>query len=158
MAVPHARQSAEDGRSAVRLLKRRGVDLIKVHDNTPREVFFAIAEEARRQSLPLAGHLPRGITAEEAIGAGQRDIEHLSNMSLWRSCSGDAEYRPEPCRPFFEMLARRGVWQTPTLAAMTEIMTVGTPASAVSADRLAYASRSLRAMWALNQGTFATPG
>jgi imidazolonepropionase-like amidohydrolase len=150
-------KSAEDGRNAVRLLKRRGVDLIKVHDNTSREVFFAIAEEARRQDLPLAGHVPRGMTAEEVIGAGQRDIEHLSNMSLWRSCSGGAEYRREPCRPFFEMLARRGVWQTPTLAAMTEIMTVGTPASAVSADRLAYASRSLRAMWAGNQGAFATP-
>jgi imidazolonepropionase-like amidohydrolase len=150
-------RSAEDGRSAVRLLKRRGVDLIKVHDNTPREVFFAIAEEARRQSLPVAGHVPRGMTAEEVIGAGQRDIEHLSNGSLWRRCSSGEAYRPEACRPFFEMLARRGVWQTPTLAATAEIMTVGTPASEVKADRLAYASQSLRKMWAGNQGTFGTP-
>jgi imidazolonepropionase-like amidohydrolase len=150
-------RSAADGRSAVRLLKRRGVDLIKVHDNTPRVVFFAIADEARRQSLPVAGHVPRGMTAEEVIGAGQRDIEHLSNGSLWKRCSGGEEYRPEACRPFFEMLARRGIWQTPTLAATAEIMTVGTPASEVKADRLAYASQSLRKMWAGNQGTFGTP-
>src|SRR5437667_332572 len=110
---------------------------------TAREAFFAIAEEARRQNLPLAGHVPLALTAEEAIGAGQRDIEHLSNMSLWKPCSGGSTYRPEACRPFFEMLARRGVWQTPTLVAMTELMTVGTPASAIGADRLAYASRSL---------------
>jgi imidazolonepropionase-like amidohydrolase len=150
-------KTAADGRSAVRLLKRRGVDLIKVHDNTPRDVFFAIAAEARLQNLPLAGHVPRGLTVEDVVEAGQRDIEHLSNGSLWKSCSGSEVYRPEPCRRFFEMLARRGVWQTPTIAAMSEILTVGTAASAVSADRLAYASRSLREMWAGNQGAFATP-
>jgi hypothetical protein len=37
--------NAEEAREAVRDLKRRGVDFIKVHNNTPREVFFAIAEE-----------------------------------------------------------------------------------------------------------------
>ena len=57
--------------AAVQLLKRRGVDLIKVHDNTPRDVFFAIAEEARRQNLPLAGHVPLGLTVEQVIDAGQ---------------------------------------------------------------------------------------
>ena len=45
--------------SAVQLLERRGVDLIKVHNFTSRDVFFAIAEETRRQGLPLAGHVPR---------------------------------------------------------------------------------------------------
>ena len=32
------------------LLKKRGMDLVKVHDNTPAAVFFAIAEEARRRA------------------------------------------------------------------------------------------------------------
>lgn len=150
-------KTAEDGRAAVQLLKRRGVDLIKVHDNTPRDVFFAMAEEARRQNLPLAGHVPRGLSVEEVIEAGQRDIEHLSNSELWRPCSGGQEYRAAACRPFFDMLARRGIWQTPTLAAVSEIATIGTSASAVSADRLAYAGPSIRAMWAGNQGLFATP-
>lgn len=150
-------KTAEDGRAAVQMLKRRGVDLIKVHDHTPRDVFFAIAEEAHRQNLPVAGHVPIGVTAEEAVNAGQRDIEHLLNMSLWKPCSGGDTYRPAACRPFFEMLARRGVWQTPTLVAMSELMTVGTPASALRGDRLAYASRSLRTMWAGNQRAFATP-
>ena len=48
-------KTADDGSAAVQLLKRRGVDLIKVHDHTPREAFFAIAEEARRQNLPARG-------------------------------------------------------------------------------------------------------
>jgi len=150
-------KTAEDGRAAVQLLKRRGVDLIKVHDHTPREAFFAIADEARRQNLAVAGHIPLGLTAEQVVDAGQRDIEHLSNLALWRPCSGGQKYSPEACRLFFEMLARRGVWSTPTLAAMSELLTIGTPASTVSADHMAYASKSLRAMWAGNQ-SISTPG
>ncbi len=148
-------KTAEDGRAAVQLLKRRGVDLIKVHDHTPHDAFFAIAQEARRQHLPLAGHIPLGLTAEQVIDAGQGDIEHLPNQ-LWRRCSGGTTYHPEACRPFFEMLARRGVWQTPTLMAMSEIVTIGTAASMLKADRLAYAGKSLRAFWAGNQ-TLAGP-
>jgi imidazolonepropionase-like amidohydrolase len=150
-------KTAEDGRAAVQQLKRRGVDLIKVHDHTPREAYFAIAEEARRQNLRLAGHVPNGLTVEQVIDAGQDDIEHLSNWQLWRPCSGGAEYRPEACRPFFHMLARRGIWQTPTLVGASELATIGTPASALSADRMAYAGKSIRDMWAGNQSLFATP-
>jgi imidazolonepropionase-like amidohydrolase len=51
-------KNGDEGRAAVQLLKRRGVDLIKVHNFTPRDAFFAIADEARRQNLPLAGHVP----------------------------------------------------------------------------------------------------
>ena len=147
-------KTAEDGRAAVQLLKRRGVDLIKVHDHTPPDAFFAIAEEARRQNLPLAGHVPVALTVEQVIEAGQRDIEHLSNLELWRPCSGGLEYRPEACRSFFDMLARRSIWQTPTLAFWSEVATIGTPASAVSADQMAYVGKSQKHFWAVNQGTF----
>src|SRR5262245_10110393 len=121
-----------DGTAAVQTLKRQGVDLIKVHDHTPREAFFAIADEARRQNLPLAGHIPMGLTVEEVVDAGQRDIEHLDNWTLWRRCTENRVYRSDLCQPLFEMLASRGVWQTPTLAAAAEIATIGTPASNIS--------------------------
>jgi len=145
-------KTADEGRAAVQLLKMRGVDLIKVHDNTPMPVFFAIAEEARRQGLPLAGHVPRGLTVEQVVDAGQHSIEHLSNGRMWRTCSGGGTYRPDACRPFFEMLAQKGVWQTPTLVAIAEILSIGTPRSEVSAEQMAYAGKQIRAMWAGNQG------
>jgi imidazolonepropionase-like amidohydrolase len=145
-------KTADEGRVAVRLLKTRGVDLIKVHDNTPMPVFFAIADEARRQGLPLAGHVPRGLTVEQVVEAGQRSIEHLSNGRLWRGCSGGATYQPDACRRFFEMLAQKGVWQTPTLVAIAEILSIGTSRSEVSADQMAYAGKQIREMWAGNQG------
>ena len=148
-------RNGDEGRAAVQLLKRRGVDLIKVHNFTPRDAFFAIADEARRQNLPIAGHVPLKVTVEEGIQAGITSIEHLSeDGKVWKACSGGTQYRPELCRPFFEMLARRGVWQTPTLVTLSELAVVGTPASAVNPDHLAYANRQMREMWAGNQSFF----
>jgi Amidohydrolase family len=63
--------------SAVDMLKRRGVDFIKVQDALPRDIYLAIAEAARRNRLPLAGHIPPTVTATEAVEAGQDSIEHL---------------------------------------------------------------------------------
>lgn len=150
-------RTVEEGRSAVQLLHRRGIDLIKVHNHTPRAAFFGIAEETRRHKLPLAGHVPINVTAEEAIDAGMSNIEHLSETRLWMPCSGGEEYRRDACRPFLEMLARRGIWQTPTLSALSELATIGTSASAIGAEQMAYAGKRLKDMWAGNQKLFATP-
>jgi imidazolonepropionase-like amidohydrolase len=148
-------RNPDEGRAAVQLLKRRGVDLIKVHNFTPRDVFFAIAGEARRQHLPVAGHVPLKVTIQEGVDAGMVTIEHMSEDGrVWKACSGGAQYRPDACRPFFEMLARRGVWQTPTLVASSEIAVIGTPASAISRDHLAYANKRFLEFHARNQSFF----
>jgi Amidohydrolase family len=151
-------KTAEDARAAVRLLKKRGVDLVKVHNFTPRDAFFAIADEARQQDLAFAGHVPLKVTIQEAVDAGISSIEHLSEGGrVWKACSGEAEYRREPCKPFFETLARRGVWQTPTLFAMSEGFggTLGKATSAVPAEQYAFANAEMRALWADNQALFA---
>jgi Amidohydrolase family len=148
-------RNPDEGRATVQLLKRRGVDLIKVHNFTPRDVFFAIVEEARRQQLPVAGHVPLKVTIQEGVDAGMVTIEHMSEDGrVWKACSGGAQYRPDSCRPFFEMLARRRVWQTPTLVASSELAVIGTPASAISRDQLAYANKAFLEMHAGNQSFF----
>lgn len=76
---------ATGARRAVRFLKQAGADFIKVYDGVPRESYFAVADEAKRQNIPFAGHVPAGVTAFEASDAGQRSIEHLGN--ILRSCS-----------------------------------------------------------------------
>jgi hypothetical protein len=148
-------RNPDEGRAAVQLLKRRGVDLIKVHNFTPRDVFFAIVDEARRQQLPVAGHVPLKVTIQEGVDAGMVTIEHMSEDGrVWKACSGGAQYRPDACRPFFEMLARRHVWQTPTLVALAELAVIGTPASAISPDQLAYANKRFLEFHAANQSFF----
>jgi hypothetical protein len=68
---------AAEARRAVRTFKQRGVDFIKIYSLLGREAFFALAEEAKVQGLPFAGHLPIYVRAREASDAGQRSIEHL---------------------------------------------------------------------------------
>jgi imidazolonepropionase-like amidohydrolase len=141
-------RNAEDARAAVRDLKRRGVDFIKVHDSTPRDAFFAIADETAKLGLPFAGHVPFDVTVEEAADAGMRSIEHLANYRVYGECSGRGAYSAAGCKARFAKLTAKHVWQTPTVAffrALPELF---------SGTRMAhgeYASDSLRAMTRKNR-------
>ena len=73
-------KTPDEGRRAVRDLKAKGVDLIKVYDILPREAYFAIADEAKKQRLPFVGHVPTAITTIEASDGGQKSIEHLGKI------------------------------------------------------------------------------
>ena len=109
--------NAQDIRQVVRANLARGVDFIKVHNNTPREAFFAIAEEAPRLGLPVAGHIPFAVTIAEGAASGMRTIEHFSESRVFRECAGTSQpYDATRCQPLFDELANRGIWQTPTLA------------------------------------------
>lgn len=104
----------DDARAAVRMLKQRGVDLIKTQSLIPRDAFFAMADEATRIGIPFEGHVPREITAMEAITARQRSFEHLIGVS-------------DTASALIKALAQHQVWQCPTV-----INSVGTPADFVS--------------------------
>lgn len=80
VAVP----DAATGRQMVNQLKQRGVDFIKVL-SPPREAYFAILDEAHKQGMQVAGHVPEGVSAEEASEAGQFSIEHLSGVLMGAS-------------------------------------------------------------------------
>jgi imidazolonepropionase-like amidohydrolase len=69
-----------DARQAVRKVKATGADFIKVYSVLPREAYFAIADEARKQGLPFAGHVPIAVSVKEAAEAGQKSIEHLTGI------------------------------------------------------------------------------
>jgi imidazolonepropionase-like amidohydrolase len=68
------------GREAVDQQQRRGADFIKVYDRLPRDVYFAIADEAHKRGIPFEGHVPESVTAAEASDAGQKSIEHLTSV------------------------------------------------------------------------------
>ena len=62
---------------------------IKVYERLPREAYFAIADEAKRQGIHFAGHVPEAVTPAEASEAGQASIEHLSHfLEHCRSMTG----------------------------------------------------------------------
>jgi hypothetical protein len=77
--------NAEEGRAAVDMLKRKKSDFIKVQSLLSREAYFAIAEQARKRGITFVGHVPDDVTPAEASDAGQRSIEHFTNVL--RACS-----------------------------------------------------------------------
>ncbi|HLJ49706.1 MAG TPA: amidohydrolase family protein [Bryobacteraceae bacterium] len=118
----------EDGRKAVGMLKSRGVDFIKIQSGVPREAYFAIAEEAKKEGIEFEGHVPDGVRASEAITAGQRTFEHL--IGIFEASSPDEDkyltgrktpgmfletYDPQREARIIELLAKNQTWQCPTL-------------------------------------------
>ena len=72
---------AESARQQVRLLKEAGADFIKIYELVEPEVFDVLADEARRQGLPTASHVPLTMTADVA-GPLVDSMEHLRNIEL----------------------------------------------------------------------------
>jgi imidazolonepropionase-like amidohydrolase len=123
------------GRQAVDMLHNRGVDFIKVQSGVPRDAYFAIAEETRRDHIEFEGHVPDAIRASEAIAAGQRTFEHL--IGIFEASSPDqniyltgsygdkqgtktvaklvSAYDPARERRIVALIAQHHVWQCPTL-------------------------------------------
>jgi len=130
--------TADAGRKAVRLLRSKGVDFIKIQSGVPRDAYPAIADEAKKQGVPFDGHVPDAIRASEAIAAGQRTFEHLIGIFEASTPDEDAflsrrygagkdpsvnkslvafldRYDPARERIIVERLAANRVWQCPTL-------------------------------------------
>ena len=114
-----------EARQAIIFLKEQGVDFIKIHNRVPRDAYFALADECRKQKITFAGHVPRGVSAEEASEAGQRSIEHtevLVEAAAFQQGSQAkspeqalATYTDERRKSLFAQFAKNGTWYCPTL-------------------------------------------
>jgi imidazolonepropionase-like amidohydrolase len=85
-----------ESRRAVDFVKQAGADFVKVKELVQRDCYFAIADEARKQGIPLAGHVPTSVDATEVADAGQRSIEHLDG--IWFACSTEGKELREEAR------------------------------------------------------------
>ena len=120
-------RTPEEARQAVRQLKAKGVDFIKVHNALPPDAFFALVDEARKEHLPVAVHLPKGVSSAEASDAGVSSLEHIETLNesaLWRkdaTAKTIEEALAENSGPMGEALfakfVKNGTWYVPTLVA-----------------------------------------
>lgn len=78
-----------EARHNVIALKQSGADFVSVFAMLSREAYFAVVDEAKRQSIPVAGWMPFSVNAAEVSNAGQRSIDRL--LSILPSCSNRAE-------------------------------------------------------------------
>jgi len=171
--LPAARvlRTADEAREAVRQLKAGGVDFIKVYSSLPKDVYFAVATEAKSEGIPFVGHVPYAVTAAEASDAGQRSMEHLTEVDVGTSSEEvkiKAEeieamvqkhgYIPDAHRlratydsvkavTLFERFRRNETWQVPTLIVLYQpghLLPGGSPTN----DSLdVYIPNALRQYW-----------
>ncbi len=158
-----------DARRAVDEIKTGGADFIKVYSRIPRDAYFALADEAKRQHIDFEGHVPDAVTAQEASVAGQRSMEHLMGISF--ACSGrqqelrGANERAQffrdrlaieaqaynsldqaKCKALFVEFRQNDTWQVPTLTVRR--MWGRLDDSKLTSDpRLAYIDRKSRDRW-----------
>jgi amidohydrolase family protein len=135
LGVAIAVSSPDSGRLLVREYKQAGADFIKPYNLLSREVYLAIADEARKQQIPLEGHVPFSMTATEVSTLGQKTIEH--DFDVLVSCStneaelrknlhqqtwGQAEakaavsYDQQKAKKLYDGFVRNGTWSCPTVA------------------------------------------
>lgn len=140
--------TAAEARAAVRELKAAGVDFIKLHRATNRDVFQAVADETRRVGLTFSGHVPLALSWVEASEAGMRTIEHI--QTIFENLQPDLRLTPALFAShaaalegatgdrIFATLKARGTWFDPTLVGYEATIETAAPAVA-AARREAYA-------------------
>jgi hypothetical protein len=80
-------RTPEEARKAVHDLKAKGVDFIKVHNALPPDAFFALMDEAHKEHIPVAVHLPKDVSSAEASDAGAASLEHVETMYESAMCA-----------------------------------------------------------------------
>ena len=171
--LPAARvvHTPDEARLAVRELKAAGVDFIKVYSSLPKDLYLAVAAEAKNEGIPFVGHVPYPVTAAEASDAGQRSLEHLTEVDIGTStdeASIKAEeveamaqkqgYIPDPSRlkstfdsakaaSLFQRFRQNGTWQVPTLVVLYQEREIADTTLQRNDSLLVYIPKLLRNYW-----------
>jgi hypothetical protein len=129
-------RNAEETRALVAHHAADGVDLLKTYTNVSVAAYEALAAEASKRGLRVAGHLPVRVPLTTALAAGQHSVEH-PRIFLFECYRGAAEFRalPDPmaayttdlrarfidehdpvrCAELMAEMAASETWWTPTL-------------------------------------------
>ena len=176
----------EQAREAVREIKTRGGDCVKILSKLSRESYFALMEEAKKQKLDVVGHIPNPITAVEASNTGQKSIEHVMVSNLAFDCStrsgelrerrlraladknsaaaaivrdeANATFNAKQAETLWQTFVRNGTWVVPTLIGLHSAAHQLDAAVKTDDPRLAFLPAALRRKWTLEEiGKETTP-
>ncbi|HTL09742.1 MAG TPA: amidohydrolase family protein [Chitinophagaceae bacterium] len=160
----------------------QGASFIKVYNMLSPDIYFAIADECKKNNIPFEGHVPFALTASTASRSGQRSIEHLSDLLISVSADEDVirkqlagatpmnaiqsskkrmevnfdaakNYSPAKATALFTLFARNETWQCPTLINLQITSTRGYIPLLMSDARIKYFSKALQENWKRSLGS-----
>lgn len=159
-------KTPEEGRAAVRTQVAAGVNEIKVYSRLKKDVYIAIVDEAHKHGLRAVGHVPIGVTLDEAMAAGQDEAEHLIGFgAVIGRLAGKPTAQPPTAsemseagwglypdvdkarlREYLAKVRASGMVQVPTLAVMKGMSRLTDP-KAQQDPALQYVPVPLRGIW-----------
>jgi hypothetical protein len=171
--------SEAGARLIVSRIRAAGVDFVKVYNRLPRNAYFAIADECKKQQIPFAGHIPNRILLKEAADAGQQSIEHLTGSRIifdedcpiilteLKTALPDSIAAGSPVVPIMEQIlelcdenkalamyrhmASKNVWQCPTMVLYKRFAT--DTAKVFGDPRLKYITAAEKLQWKKETGS-----
>lgn len=137
----------------------RGYPQVKLYSSLKPEFVPLIIAQAKKRGLRVSGHVPAGMTMEQAILAGYDEVQHANfwflnfmgpevtaktNSPVRFTAVGEQgaalDLASPEVRAFLDLMRERGTTVDPTMAAMEDVLTgkPGAPAPSLAAvaDRL----------------------
>lgn len=166
-----ALRSPADASAAIENAVLGRYDLLKVYSVLRPDVFKAILEKAKKDRMHVTGHVPLAVPLENAIAWGLDGVEHFSGFRLamqapgspltqlsyeeWRDLPRDDLARlvrehldPQRFDEVVAMNCERGVWNTPTLLAVENILDPPDEVAGLSIDEAKrFVPQMLHALW-----------
>lgn len=130
----------EQARAHVAWYADHGYTHVKLYSSLKPELVPVIVDEAHRRGMRVSGHIPEGMTAEQAVRAGFDEIQH-TNMLVLNFLSDSLDTRTpqrfhgpaqealyldldsDSVRAFIALLKERGTVVDPTLNAFEQLFT-----------------------------------
>jgi imidazolonepropionase-like amidohydrolase len=114
-----------EARAAVQRYKDAGFEQIKIRDHVKLEILKVITAEAHRLGMTVAGHVPEGLNAIDAVEAGMDQLSHLNYVTtgfLPALGRGDVpraiDLETTDSRAALRLFKERGTVIDPTIAVM----------------------------------------
>jgi imidazolonepropionase-like amidohydrolase len=129
----------EEALAAVDNYAKLGYEQIKMYSSLDPKLVPAIIERAHAKGMRVSGHIPNGLTAEQAVRAGFDEIQHVNFLFLnffdgvdtrtperfhaVGERGPDLDLKSERVQAFLDLLKSKGTVSDPTLVAFEGMFT-----------------------------------
>ena len=110
----------DEGRRAVQQIRRDGYDFVKAYMTLTPATYAAITDEARRQRIPVVGHIPPAVGVDGVLnGRGQSIVVHAEEFFRERV---DSARRQARMREIVKGVKAAGITVIPNISAYADYL------------------------------------